>query len=72
MYKPSPALCATQKFLMYVWPIKISNQENKDANFSLWIQCRFFTVRMLEWREREHEDNDYFVENDPVMVNALP
>jgi hypothetical protein len=28
-------------------------------------------VKMLEWREREHEDDDFFAENDPGMVNAL-
>jgi hypothetical protein len=28
-------------------------------------------VRMLEWREREYEDEDYFFGNDPRIVNAL-
>jgi hypothetical protein len=28
-------------------------------------------VRMLEWREREHEDEDYFIGNDPRTVNSL-
>jgi hypothetical protein len=28
-------------------------------------------VKMLEWREREHEEEDYFVRNDPGMVMAL-
>jgi hypothetical protein len=26
---------------------------------------------MLEWREKEHEDEDYFAENEPRMVNSL-
>jgi hypothetical protein len=26
---------------------------------------------MLEWHERENEEEDYFVENDPGMVMAL-
>jgi hypothetical protein len=50
---------------------KISREANKDTNLSLWFQCRFLTVRMLEWREREHEDEDYFIGNDPRTVNAL-
>jgi hypothetical protein len=29
------------------------------------------TIRMLEWREREHEDDDFIVGNDPGTVNAL-
>jgi hypothetical protein len=28
-------------------------------------------VQMLEWHEREHEEEDYFVENDPGIVMAL-
>jgi hypothetical protein len=28
-------------------------------------------VKMLEWHEREHEEEDYFVGNDPGMVMAL-
>jgi hypothetical protein len=26
---------------------------------------------MLEWREREHEEDDFVVENDPGTVTAL-
>jgi hypothetical protein len=29
------------------------------------------TIKMLEWREREHEDDDFFAGNDPGTVNAL-
>jgi hypothetical protein len=28
-------------------------------------------VKMLEWHEREHEEEDYFIGNDPGMVMAL-
>jgi hypothetical protein len=68
---PSPAACATQKLLKRCLAKKISREANKDTNLSLWFQCRFLMVKMLEWREREHEDEDYFTGNDPGMVNAL-
>jgi hypothetical protein len=29
------------------------------------------TIRMLEWREREHEDDDFIVGNVPGTVNSL-
>jgi hypothetical protein len=32
---------------------------------------RFSSVKMLEWREREHEEEDYFFGNDPGTVMAL-
>lgn len=32
---------------------------------------RFSSVKMLEWTEWEHEEEDYFVENDPGIVMAL-
>jgi hypothetical protein len=46
-------------------------EEDKDANFSLMSHCRFSMVKMLEWHEREHEEEDYFEGNDPGMVMAL-
>jgi hypothetical protein len=51
--------------------IKISREEDNDVNLSLMFHCRFSMVKMLEWREREHEEEDYFVGNDPGMVMAL-
>jgi hypothetical protein len=32
---------------------------------------RFSSVKILEWREREHEEEDYFFGNDPGTVMAL-
>jgi hypothetical protein len=32
---------------------------------------RISLVKMLEWHEREHEEEDYFVGNDPGTVMAL-
>jgi hypothetical protein len=42
-------------------PIKSFQERDEDANPSFMFHFRFSTVRMLEWREREHEDEDYFV-----------
>jgi hypothetical protein len=28
-------------------------------------------IKMLEWREREHEDDDIIIRNDPGTFNAL-
>jgi hypothetical protein len=53
------------------FPIKSFQGEDEGANLSFMFHCRFSMVRMLEWREREHEDEDYFVGNDPGMVNSL-
>ena len=52
-------------------PIKSVQEKDEDANASFMFHFRFSMVRMLEWQEREHGDKDYFVENDPGMVNAL-
>jgi hypothetical protein len=32
---------------------------------------RFSTTKMLEWRERGHEDEDYFDGNDSGTLNSL-
>jgi hypothetical protein len=53
------------------FPIKCFQGRDEDVNPSLMFHCRFSMVKMLEWREREHEDEDYIVENDLGMVNAL-
>jgi hypothetical protein len=52
-------------------PIKSVQEKDEDANASFMFHFRFSTVNMLEWREREHEDEDYFVGNDPGTVNSL-
>jgi hypothetical protein len=46
-------------------------EEDIDANISLWFRGRFSIIKMLEWHEREHEEEDYFFENDPGTVMAL-
>jgi hypothetical protein len=38
----------------------------------LWFLCRYLTITMLEWREREHEEEDSIVGNDLGTVVSLP
>jgi hypothetical protein len=45
-------------------------KENYVANLFLWFLGRS-TVKMLEWRKRGHEEEDYFDGNDPRIVMAL-
>jgi len=35
------------------------------------LPCRFLIAKMLEWREREHEDDEFESLNDMGTVNAL-
>jgi len=53
------------------FPVKSFQEEDEGTNLSFMSHYRFSTVRMLEWRERENEDEYYFVENDSRMVNSL-
>jgi hypothetical protein len=59
-----------KSFEMY-FPIKSFQGEDKDVNLSFMFHCKFSKVRMLEWKEREHEEKYYFSWNDPGMVNSL-
>jgi hypothetical protein len=43
----------------------------KVANCLLSSPCRCLIAKMLEWREREHEDDDFMDLNDPGTINAL-
>jgi hypothetical protein len=52
-------------------PIKSIKEKDEDANDYFMFHFRFSTVKMLEWREREHEDEDYFDGNDLGTVNDL-
>jgi hypothetical protein len=36
-----------------------------------WIFCRCLTITMLEWREREHEEDDSVSGNDSGIVSSL-
>jgi hypothetical protein len=42
-----------------------------DSNPLLMLLGRFFSVKMLKWREWENEEEDYFAKNDPGTVMAL-
>ena len=44
---------------------------DKGANCPLLIPCRCLIAKMLEWREREHEDDDSMALNDPGTIHAL-
>jgi hypothetical protein len=40
--------------------------------FFLWLLCRHLAVTMvLEWHEREHEEDDAIVENNPGTIVTL-
>jgi len=52
-------------------PIKCVQDKDEDDNASFMFHFRFFMEKMLEWREREHEDEDYFARNDPGTINSL-
>jgi hypothetical protein len=42
-----------------------------ESNHHLMFLGRFSSVKMLEWRECEHEEEYYFVRNDLGTVMAL-
>jgi hypothetical protein len=42
-----------------------------DSNPLLMLLGRFSSVKMLEWREQEHEEEDYFFGNVLGIVMAL-
>jgi hypothetical protein len=52
-------------------PTKRFQERYEDVNPSFRFHLSFYIVIMLEWRVREHEDEYYFVRNDPRMVNSL-
>ena len=52
-------------------PKRISKATIEDANSLLSSPCRYLIAKMLEWREWEHEDDDFMALNDPGTVNAL-
>jgi hypothetical protein len=52
-------------------PMKSVQEKYEDANASFMFHFKFSTVKMLEWLERENEDEYYFVGNDPGMINSL-
>jgi hypothetical protein len=43
----------------------------EDVNPLFSLPCRFLISKMLEWREREHEDDEFEALNYPRTVNAL-
>jgi hypothetical protein len=53
-------------------PTREKPQEiNYVASLFLWFLGMSSTVNMLEWCERENEEEDYFTGNDPKIVMAL-
>jgi hypothetical protein len=43
----------------------------KCAKDLLCFPCRCLIAKMLEWREREHEEDDLMALNDPGTMNSL-
>jgi hypothetical protein len=43
----------------------------EDANFIFSSPCRYWISKMLEWREWEHEDDEFMALNASGTVNAL-
>jgi len=41
------------------------------SNLILWFLRRLSSVIMLEWRERENEEEDYFIDNELRIVMTL-
>jgi hypothetical protein len=61
----------TQKITYVIAQKEFQNQCFEDANFFSSSPCRYLIAKMLEWREREHEDDDFLALNDPYIINAL-
>jgi hypothetical protein len=43
----------------------------KVANCLLSSPCRCLIAKILEWREREHEDDDFMALNDLGTINVI-
>jgi hypothetical protein len=50
---------------------KLFKRLKRVANFLLMAPLQVLIITMLEWREREHEEDDAIAENDPRIVAAL-
>jgi hypothetical protein len=61
----------TQKFTHAFAQKRISKETIEDANPFFSSPCRYLIAKMLEWREREHEDDEFEALNDPGTVNSL-
>jgi len=61
----------TQKITHAFAQKEFQNQCFEDANFFSSSPCRYLIAKMLEWREREHEDDEFMALNDPGTINAL-
>jgi hypothetical protein len=44
---------------------------DKGANCPLLLPCRCLIEKILEWRERENEDDESMALNDPRTIDSL-
>jgi hypothetical protein len=61
----------TQKEMHALDQKELKKKMIKVANCLLSSPCRCLIAKMLEWRERENEDDEFMALNDPGTVNAL-
>jgi hypothetical protein len=58
--------------IMHVFAQKeFQNQCFEDDNFFSSSPCRYLISKMLEWREKEQEDDEFMALNDLGTINAL-
>jgi hypothetical protein len=50
---------------------KLCKRLKQVVDFLLMAPLQVLTITMLEWREREHEEDDAIAGNDPGTVAAL-
>jgi hypothetical protein len=56
---------------MFLLNKKLFKGLKRVINFLLMNPLQILIITMLEWREREHEEDDAIAENDPGTVAAL-